>query len=155
MAKDKYLGEDLQKIRKALKLKEQELAMKCNHQRNQNGDLHIDWVDADNGIVKCKTCGDVFSMAIFSQEQIKNAQFIMHSMIQQLRASTNSDEKAHVETYGKVAYALAQVPEKYNNLVDAMGKNKKKKKKKGNGNNNRSLGGYGDALDIVRQNRRK
>lgn len=148
MSKEKFAN-SLDQLRKALKKQEQIIAIKCNHQK-KNGDLNVKWVDEANGVVECKTCGDRFSMAIYSEDQASRAIFVVHSMIQQMRGATNANESDIVENYGKIDFALKQIPEKYLDLVDALGKNKKKKKKKNKGSN---IGGYGDALAVVRRNR--
>ena len=139
---------NLEKMRAALKKQEQLIAMSCNHQK-KNGDLHVKWINEQTGLVECKTCGDRFSMAIFDEKELEKAYNTLHSAIQQIRATTSSDEIDIVENFGKIDYALKQVPDKYTNLIDALSKNKKKKNKKKKNN----IGGYGDALQVVRKNR--
>lgn len=144
-----YKKGNLEQLRAAIKKQEQIIAMRCNHQK-KNGDLNVRWINEQDGLVECKTCGDRFSMAIFDDKELKKAYNTLHSAIQQIRATTNDDEGDIVENFGKVDYALRQIPEKYTNLIDALAKGKKKKKNKGKKNN---IGGYGDALQVVRKNR--
>ena len=153
MAKEeKYNTKNLEKLREALKQQEQMLAMHCNHQK-KNGDLNVKWIDEASGTVECKTCGDRFSMNLFEEKDAQKAIFMVHSMIQQMRAVTNREEADIVEKYGKIDFALLQVPGKYQDMVDALARGKKKKKKGGKGKGGNSIGGYGDALAVVRKNK--
>lgn len=146
--KKKITNNNLEQMRKAIAKQEKLVAMACNHQK-PNGDLNIKWINVDNGDVECKTCGTTFNMSVINDKELAKAQYVIHSAIQQIRATTSDDELDIVETFGKVAYALGQVPEEYSRLIEALGKNKKKKKKKKSSN----IGGYGNALEVVRKNR--
>ena len=143
-------------LRAQLKKQEEALSIKCNHQK-KNGDLNVKWINRDKGLVECRSCGEKYSMEVFVDDQgnisevALRAVKIVNSMIQQLRASTNSDEEDLVENFGKIAYVVKQVPAKYEDLISALGKNSKKKKKKKQGN---SIGGYGDGLSVVRGRRK-
>ncbi len=149
MGKDKKFKKgNLEQLRAAIKKQEQLVAIHCNHQK-KNGDLNVRWVNESEGLVECKTCGDQFSMAIFDDTELKKAYKVIHSAIQQIRATTNDSEEDIVENFGKIDYALRQIPEEYARLIDALAKGKKKKKKQKKNN----IGGYGDALQVVRKNR--
>lgn len=151
MGKDKkFKKNNLEQLRAQIKKQEQLIAISCNHQK-KNGDLNVKWIDEAEGIVQCKTCGDTFSMNIVKSDKLENAVKVIHSAIQQIRATTNNDEDDVVENFGKIDYAMRQVPEQYGRLIEALGKGKKKKKK----NKKSSIGGYGDALQVVRNNRKR
>lgn len=139
---------NLEQLRAAIKKQEQIIAMQCNHQK-KNGDLNVRWINEAEGVVECKICSDRFSMAIFDDKELKKAYNTIHSAIQQIRATTNAEEGDIVENFGKIDYALRQIPEEYSRLIDALAKGKKKKKKQKKNN----IGGYGDALQVVRKNR--
>lgn len=116
-------------MRKESEKLERLVAINCNHQKdNASRELDIDFMERDTDLAKCRLCGEIFDMGHFDQKELRRAVVTLNSAIQQIRALSTDDDSDAVEQFGRIAYALDQIPKQYKDTTEAFTRGKKKKK---------------------------
>lgn len=136
-----------QKLKDAQKLIKQ-VPIRCPHQylgdSEHNGKQALIALKDGTNKVKCKRCGEVFSLKQWDLKDVSTSVEVLHDIINQIKVCTsprNDEDRNLIEALGKQDFLNVDLITVYDRVINDYGnetKKKKKKKKRENG-----VGRYG------------
>ena len=153
----KYKNNDIDSLleqKKVIEKKIRQRTIPCSH-TGKDGKIKGDVLPS--GQVKCKRCGETFSVRRIHKETLEDAVRIVTDVINQCKIFSENprEEQEMVETLGRLGYSVSELPEMYRRTIIAHDNNGKKKNKKHNNYDEYDNGnGYGH-IDILSKPKKK